>query len=119
MRLRWRRIFLEAVAAKLTIEEDCRVPNWTTCLEQLPEISQTAKLGRRVPEAWSVKIQRRLASSVPPRPIVSVDVSKALEFFEHLCADGIEAEKVLQCPKPSNIMVAATFLRHGNLADLF
>ena len=43
--------------------------------------------------------------SVPPRPIVSVDVSKAVEFFRHMCADGLEAEKVHLCPKPSNIIV--------------
>jgi len=51
----------------------------------------THQLGKAVPGSFSTKIQRRLASTVPPRPIVEVDFREALEKLKQLCLDCEEA----------------------------
>ncbi|KAI9738563.1 MAG: hypothetical protein M1834_008067 [Cirrosporium novae-zelandiae] len=67
---------------------------WRQCSFGLSGIEGT-KCGKPVPEAFSVKIQRKLASTVPPRPMVTVKFDEAFSCLKQLCQDAIDAEKVL------------------------
>ncbi|KAK1774565.1 Mak10 subunit, NatC N-terminal acetyltransferase-domain-containing protein [Copromyces sp. CBS 386.78] len=52
-------------------------------------------LAKEVPEAFSTKLQRKLASSMPPRPIVTLSFDEAAKHFKKLCNDAIDAVKIL------------------------
>ncbi|KAK3392260.1 Mak10 subunit, NatC N-terminal acetyltransferase-domain-containing protein [Sordaria brevicollis] len=52
-------------------------------------------LAKEVPEAFSTKLQRKLASSMPPRPIVTLSFAEAAKHFMKLCNDAIDAVKIL------------------------
>lgn len=61
-------------------------------------MNDTHKLGKTVPGSFSTKIQRRLASTVPPRPIVEVDFNDSLHTLKQLCADCEEAARFKDLP---------------------
>ena len=105
IRLKFRRELLQAVAADVALANELRVSALQDCLRLLPKISASTNLGKDASSSFSGKVQRRLASSVPPRPIVSVEFPEAQEFFKRLCEDGLEAEKVFQCERLSSILV--------------
>ncbi|KAK3947480.1 Mak10 subunit, NatC N-terminal acetyltransferase-domain-containing protein [Pseudoneurospora amorphoporcata] len=52
-------------------------------------------LAKEVPEAFSTKLQRKLASSMPPRPMVTLSFDEAAKHFKKLCNDAIDAVKIL------------------------
>ncbi len=56
-------------------------------------LKTTHQLGQVVPAAFSAKMQRRLASTVPPRPIVELDFQDALAKLQQLCIDCQEATR--------------------------
>ncbi|KAH8906567.1 Mak10-domain-containing protein [Coniochaeta sp. PMI_546] len=58
-------------------------------------INKSHSLGVPVPEAFSTKIQRKLASTMPPRPIVQLSFAEANSHFKRLILDGKEVVKVL------------------------
>lgn len=65
---------------------------------KIDEIRDTNQLGKPVPGSFSTKIQRRLASTVPPRPIVDVDFKEALQNLKQLCVDCEEATRFKDLP---------------------
>ncbi|KAF2280481.1 amino-acid N-acetyltransferas-like protein subunit Mak10 [Westerdykella ornata] len=96
-RLLFRKAFL------LALDLDCPLPHssstWPPVLSLLPSISTTHQLSVPVPGAFSNKIQRRLASTVPPRPVVELAFSDAFTHLKQLCHDCEEATRVLTIPK--------------------
>lgn len=64
---------------------------WPPVSGTLPVIETTHNLGRPVPGSFSTKLQRRLASTVPPRPVVELEFKDALERLVQLCVDCEEA----------------------------
>lgn len=68
---------------------------WLQVLNLLEPINTSACLGRTVPEAFSTKIQRRLASTVPPRPIVNLSFEDAFAQMKHMCQDCVETTRLL------------------------
>jgi hypothetical protein len=58
-----------------------------------------------MPEAFSLKIQRKLASTVPPRPMVQIPSDDALAHLERLCQDAIDMQQMLDYRGPSNFKV--------------
>jgi hypothetical protein len=71
---------------------------WPSILSHLPEITATHHLGKPVPDSFSTKIQRKLASTVPPRPIVDLAFSSATEKLQQLCTDCSEATRFISLP---------------------
>ena len=104
-RLLFRKGILQGVAAEITCFREDRDSLWKASVLLLAQVSKSMTVGRKVPDAFSAKIQRRLASSVPPRPLVTVDIPDAIEFFTRLCTDALEAEQVLKCDTPGSILV--------------
>ena len=104
-RLRVRRAFLSAVDYETCSSSVSRPDLWKECVPLIATIRDTNDLGVSVQSAFSPKIQRRLASSVPPRPIVNIDFKDAYAFFVHTCTSAQEAFAILQCSRPFHIMV--------------
>lgn len=55
-----------------------------------------------MPDAFSLKIQRKLASTVPPRPMVTISSDDALAHLKRLCQDAIDMQQMLDYTGPSN-----------------
>ncbi|TAQ85153.1 acyltransferase [Chlorociboria aeruginascens] len=98
-RLKFRATFMRTVEAANTRDESYAFSElkslWEELCSFLPELKSSAKLGRPVADSFSVKIQRRLASTVPPRPIVMLTQDAAFDHLERLCKDGSIALEVL------------------------
>lgn len=71
---------------------------WPPVLSSLPTINATQQLGKSIPGSFSPKIQRRLASTVPPRPIVELEFKDAFEKLKQLCIDCEEATRFTNLP---------------------
>lgn len=54
------------------------------CLAQLDAVDESSAHANPAPEAFSIKIQRRLASSVPPRPMIAVERSESVSFLRQM-----------------------------------
>lgn len=108
IRLELRNYFLSAVQFDEIID-DHRVPWWDRCLRIIPALPKTASLGMRVDASFSIKIQRRLASTVPPRPMVNISFDEAFEQLTRLCQNGKDAYRILDYRGGANLMVGAPF----------
>lgn len=71
----------------------------------LEPINKSHPLGIPVPEAFSAKIQRRLASTMPPRPIVQLSFDDTYSNFKRLVADGLEVTDVLDFTDSQSLLV--------------
>jgi hypothetical protein len=90
-RLEFRKDFLTALDLDCPLEQLDRY--WSPILYSLPSINATQQLGKSVPGSFSTKIQRRLASTVPPRPIVELEFKDAFAKLQQLCLDCEEATR--------------------------
>lgn len=104
-RLTLRQRILKAMELDLNLVKANRIQLWKDCVDLLPEIRQTQTLGKPVKEAFSVKMQRKLASSVPPRPMVEITLEDAHAFLNNLCRDAADVYLVLDYHGCSNILV--------------
>jgi hypothetical protein len=104
-RLVFRREFLLALDQDLDVLESRSTVNFVSCVSQLQLLSKSVSLGKSVPEAFSLKIQRKLASTVPPRPIVHISHEHALAHLKRLCQDAIDMQHMLDYRGPSNFKV--------------
>lgn len=84
-RLTFRKAFL--LALDLDRPLPVLAPSWNPVLELLPLLKTTQQLGTPVPGSFSTKIQRRLASTVPPRPVVELAFTDAFDRLKQLCLD--------------------------------
>ncbi|KAI9803933.1 MAG: hypothetical protein M1833_000214 [Piccolia ochrophora] len=95
-RLRFRMSFLRALAMDVQVIENRSTLVWDDCGEYLDAMIGSHSLGKPVPESFSVKIQRRLASTVPPRPILNVRFEDATAHLRRTCQDGKDVVRVLE-----------------------
>lgn len=102
-RLELRKMLLSAVQLDGCLDHQ-RAGLWEGCLEILPVLSQTNKLGVRSENSFSIKIQRKLASSVPPRPIVNISFDEALARLSGICQNGRDAYRILDCHSGTHLM---------------
>src|SRR5690242_13967534 len=96
-RLKFRKDFSRALDLDHPLEQ--MSSSWSPVLEGMTTIKATHQLGKSVPGAFSTKMQRRLASTVPPRPIVEFEFKEALDLLEHLCVDCKEATRFIDLPQ--------------------
>ncbi|KAL6707119.1 N-alpha-acetyltransferase, non-catalitic subunit [Coniothyrium glycines] len=95
-RLEFRKDFLRALDLDMTI--DSMPYSWPSVLDRLQTLKTTHQLGQFVPGAFSTKMQRRLASTIPPRPIVELEFEDAVEKLHQLCTDCEEATRFIRLP---------------------
>ncbi|KAK5136438.1 hypothetical protein LTR08_003083 [Meristemomyces frigidus] len=67
---------------------------WASLLERMEDIDKSNKLGLALPEAFSDKVQRQLATSTPPRPMLQTSWKDAYAKWNKTCADIIEADRL-------------------------
>lgn len=79
---------------------------WTDLAAFPPDLRSSVALGKPVPKSFSVKLQRKLASTVPPRPIVEVSQEDAHDHLERLCRDGSTVVEVLRYYDSHSLMVS-------------
>ncbi|MCJ1483161.1 hypothetical protein MMC06_003328 [Schaereria dolodes] len=110
-RLCLRKRFLHAVALDIEVVNERDTAYWKQCFELLPYLYQSRSLGVPIESSFSAKVQRRLASTVPPRPIVDISFDDAHAHLKRLCLDGTEVVRILDYHGGSNIMTFVwTFL---------
>jgi N-alpha-acetyltransferase 35, NatC auxiliary subunit len=105
-RLEFRKAFLGAVSKDVNIIKDPSTIEWEACAKYLQTIADSHKLGKPVEQSFSVKIQRKLASTVPPRPMVNISFENALSHLKRLCQDGIDLAAVLNFCGSNDLMVS-------------
>lgn len=115
-RLRFRRDFLAAVEQDIGIIETRSSEHFVSCLKLLPTLKESFDVGKPVPEAFSLKIQRKLASTLPPRPMVNVSPEDAMEHLTRLCEDAIDLNEIIDYRGPYNLKVGS-FPRGLNLSN--
>ncbi|KAL4910305.1 hypothetical protein BDW74DRAFT_144836 [Aspergillus multicolor] len=105
-RLQFRQEFLAGLQQDINIVETRSVDKLESCLSIIPALKESSNMSRPVPESFSWKIQRRLASTVPPRPVVKISFEDALAHLKRLCQDGIHINQLLDYRGPYNLKVA-------------
>jgi hypothetical protein len=90
-RLELRKDFLRALDLDIPLDQISY--SWPPTLRGIDSLKTTHQLGRTVPGAFSPKMQRRLASTVPPRPIVDLSFTDALSKLHQLATDCSEATR--------------------------
>ncbi|KAF2855203.1 amino-acid N-acetyltransferas-like protein subunit Mak10 [Plenodomus tracheiphilus IPT5] len=96
-RLEFRKFFLRALDIDLSLGQ--MAYSWPPTLESLQALKTSHELGKTVPGAFSSKLQRRLASTVPPRPIVELSFADATTQLENLVSDCTEATCFVDLPQ--------------------
>ncbi|KAL5121539.1 N-alpha-acetyltransferase, non-catalitic subunit [Pleosporales sp. CAS-2024a] len=96
-RLEFRKDFLRALDLDLT--PDLMSRSWPPVLNGIQTVKSTHELGQAVPGAFSTKMQRRLASTVPPRPIVELEFRDAVEKLLQITTDCEEATRFSTLPQ--------------------
>lgn len=93
------RIFLRStlLASLDSVVRGKRKPQWSSVPDLISAIRDSTSLGKLVPHAFSQKIQRRLTSTVPPRPIVELSFDEAMKLMNQLCDDCMAADGVFDC----------------------
>jgi len=132
-RLKFRLHFLRTVEAADSRTSESPKQLWLELLAFIPDLKSSLPFGKSFPSSFSVKIQRKLASTVPPRPIVEVSQEAAFEHLERLCLDASVAVEVLkyydshslmtfvflfQARKPQPSVYVRTLLQHYLFADM-
>ncbi|KAJ5676164.1 hypothetical protein N7462_009061 [Penicillium macrosclerotiorum] len=105
-RLLLRREFLSSLDQDLEVLDTRSSDNFVSCLSYLEALTASVSLGKAVPEAFSLKIQRKLASTVPPRPIVHIGHDDALAHLKRLCQDAMDMQQMLDYRGPSDFKTA-------------
>lgn len=110
-RLELRYAFLRAIElSELRSNPDSLKTPWIQMKALLDPIDKSQSLGVPVPESFSAKLQRRLASTMPPRPIVQLSFDDAMSHFKRLSADGAEVVDVLKYSDSQSLLVCITTL---------
>ncbi|RPB26326.1 hypothetical protein L211DRAFT_805150 [Terfezia boudieri ATCC MYA-4762] len=91
--------------------KDIASPPWESCIKLCTQIEESHNLGKPVEEAFSTNVQRKLASTVPPRPKVDMPFAEAIGNLKRMCQEMMEIMKVLEYVSPGNIV---TFLLRFN-----
>ena len=96
-RLEFRKDFLRALDVDLPVEHIAH--SWPPIHKGIQTLKATHQLGQAVVGAFSTKMQRRLTSTVPPRPPVELEFADALEKLQQITNDCEEATHFVTLPQ--------------------
>ena len=88
-RLEVRHSLLRGLERDATVEQ--APAHWRRLRDQLSQLATTHTLACPIPNAFSFKVQRQLASSTPPRPMPEITWQGSLEKWLLLCDDVLSA----------------------------
>jgi hypothetical protein len=78
---------------------------WTQMRGLIDHIEKQHALAKPVTEAFSTKLQRKLASTMPPRPMVKLRFEECIAHFKRFSQNGNEVTDVLQYTDPQSLLV--------------
>jgi len=105
-RLQLRRIFLNAAESPQHRKNKKKAQQpWDEAEPVLSQIRDSHILAKPVDEAFSAKLQRKLASTMPPRPIVQLDFREAFPYLSRMFEDGREIVSVLNYTDSQSLFV--------------
>lgn len=104
-RLLFRRKFLSFLSVDTAVMEPKTTEYLQSSLDQIDLIHSSITLGKPVEEAFSDKIQRRLASTVPPRPIIKISPDDAISYLRRICQDAMDLQGFLNYTVPFDLEV--------------
>lgn len=90
--------------ADASMPDPVRVGNHRSIIELVQASSHLGKAATS--EVFTLKIQRRLASSVPPRPMVVINHQESFKFLARLFTDSINAFELLKVSCSADLLVA-------------
>jgi hypothetical protein len=95
-RLQLRRVLINAAESPQHRKDKKKAQQpWDEAEPVLSQIRDSHILAKPVDEAFSAKLQRKLASTMPPRPIVQLDFKEAFQYLSRMFEDGREVVSVL------------------------
>ncbi|KAI0107049.1 Mak10 subunit, NatC N-terminal acetyltransferase-domain-containing protein [Nemania sp. FL0031] len=105
-RLELRIAFLEAIDLSVIRNDITDAPKspWIEMRRLIDDIEKQHGLAKPVPEAFSTKLQRRLASTMPPRPMVKLSFEECVTHFKRFFENGSEVIDVLQYTDPQSLL---------------
>jgi type I site-specific restriction endonuclease len=104
-RLEFRKHFLTALDQDVDVVQTRQKGPFVSCMALVAPIEKSMSLGKPVPEAFSLKIQRRLASTVPPRPMVTISSKDAIDLLRRFCRDAIDMQEIVDYSSSYNLRV--------------
>lgn len=104
-RLIFRREFLSTLDLDTSVIETRATENAQACLSQIDTIESSMQIGKPVEESFSAKIQRRLATTVPPRPIVKINAADSISFLRRFFKDVVDVQEILDSQGPCDLQV--------------
>lgn len=104
-RIQFRKAFLSVMKLENPRDGPSQIHFWEICLEVLPSLLETKELGVAVDTSFSTKIQRRLANTVPPRPIVQIPFRESHLFLYQICQNGKEIFRAIDCTDNNSWLV--------------
>lgn len=108
-RLDHRMAFLKAVETADSRTASDLKALWESLLGTTTLLRKSVRLGIPVPNAFSIKVQRKLASTVPPRPVIEVSQDAAFQHLEQMCKDAAVAVDVLQYHDSQSLLVCIAY----------
>ncbi|KAF3067484.1 N-alpha-acetyltransferase 35, NatC auxiliary subunit [Daldinia childiae] len=106
LRLELRIAFLRAIdlsGLRKSNPDSLKMP-WVQMKGLLEHIKKQHSLGKPVPEAFSTKLQRRLASTMPPRPMVQPSFEESYDHLKRLFQDGVDIMDILKYSEPQSLL---------------
>ncbi|KAI2616365.1 Mak10-domain-containing protein [Hypomontagnella submonticulosa] len=106
LRLELRIAFLRAIdlsGLRKANPDSLKMP-WVQMTGLIEHIKKQHPLGKPVKEAFSTKLQRRLASTMPPRPMVQPSFEESFDHFKQLFQDGINIMDILKYSEPQSLL---------------
>ena len=97
----------EGIDARLKLRVALLDEDWRHALSVLKAVEDSHSLGRDVPEAVSVKLQRQLASTMPPRPIIQLSFEESMGHLTRLAQDALEVGDVLDYKDSQSLQVCS------------
>ncbi|KAG8526336.1 uncharacterized protein KY384_000329 [Bacidia gigantensis] len=101
-RLYLRSSLLGAVVTGGAVTDNVR--HWKHCDMLAACLNKTLDCGEDVPGSYSIRLQRRLATTTPPRSLIQIPYNDARIFFGALCHWSVVACYVLQFHGCSNLL---------------
>lgn len=104
-RLSFRRHILEYLSLDLVLTQSRSTRSLASTLGRIDLIQKSLHLGKPVEDAFSGKIQRRLASTVP-RPIIKIEPQDAISYLKRFCQDAIDLQEILDSDSAFTLYVS-------------
>lgn len=106
IRLTMRHAFLTAIEVSQYRDEPDRIRvSWKEACAIAAQVKATSGRGTPIPESVSIQLQQKLATTMPPRPIVELSLEAASNLLVKVFQDGLEVIDVLHYTDSQSLLV--------------